>query len=81
MRTLTGWPSTRARCGDTDNVVKNKAVALGAACAGGIPAAKVTPAIARARRARFHRPGPGRRGRNREFGCVHSPVPSSTTEA
>jgi hypothetical protein len=81
MRTLTGWPSTRAWFGDTDNVVKSKAAALGAACADGIPAATVTPAIARARRARFRRPGPRRRRRNQEFACDHSRVPSSTTEA
>ena len=85
MRTLTGWPSTRAWFGDTDNVVKSKAgaraVALGAACADGIPAATVTPAIASARRARFQRRGPVPRRRNQEFACDHSPVPSSTTEA
>ena len=87
MRTITGWPSTSARWGDTDTVVKSKAVARppafapGVACADGIPVATVTPAIARAHHARSHRPGVARRRRNQEFGFGQAPVPSLTAQA
>jgi hypothetical protein len=87
MSTFTDWPSTRALCGDTDNVAKNKEGAwglpgsLGTACADGIQATTVAPATATTRRARLHRAQHGRLGRIQEFGCDPSPIPPLTKEA